>query len=46
MHCPCHTFSPNGDIDENVNELLEVKFKGEAPPDALAGLEADVTLAD
>jgi len=31
VHCPCHTFSSNGDIDENVNELLEVKFKGEIP---------------
>ncbi|XP_029900399.1 transforming growth factor beta-3 proprotein [Myripristis murdjan] len=28
VHCPCHTFSPNGDIIENVNEVLEVKFKG------------------
>uniref|UniRef100_A0AAV2K8X0 Transforming growth factor beta n=1 Tax=Knipowitschia caucasica TaxID=637954 RepID=A0AAV2K8X0_KNICA len=27
VHCPCNTFSPNGDIlDEN--EVLEVKFKG------------------
>lgn len=30
VHCPCHTFRPNGDIIENVNEVLEVKFKGEA----------------
>ncbi|KAM4625522.1 transforming growth factor beta-3 proprotein [Polymixia lowei] len=28
VHCPCHTFSPNGDIIENINEVLEVKFKG------------------
>ncbi|XP_016092875.1 transforming growth factor beta-3 proprotein [Sinocyclocheilus grahami] len=28
VHCPCHTFSPNGDIIENVNEVLEVRFKG------------------
>ncbi|XP_062378633.1 transforming growth factor beta-3 proprotein isoform X1 [Sardina pilchardus] len=28
VHCPCHTFNPNGDITENVNEVLEVKFKG------------------
>lgn len=28
VHCPCHTFSPNGDIVEHVNEVLEVKFKG------------------
>ncbi|XP_061751356.1 transforming growth factor beta-3 proprotein isoform X3 [Nerophis ophidion] len=28
VHCPCHTFKPNGDIIENVNEVLEVKFKG------------------
>ncbi|CAL8286487.1 unnamed protein product [Lota lota] len=31
VHCPCHTFSPNGDINENVNELLEVKFRGMEP---------------
>uniref|UniRef100_A0A8B9JZ62 Transforming growth factor beta n=1 Tax=Astyanax mexicanus TaxID=7994 RepID=A0A8B9JZ62_ASTMX len=29
VHCPCHTFRPNGDIIENINEVLEVKFKGE-----------------
>ncbi|XP_017270635.1 transforming growth factor beta-3 proprotein [Kryptolebias marmoratus] len=28
VHCPCHTFRPNGDIIENTNEVLEVKFKG------------------
>ncbi|XP_072546397.1 transforming growth factor beta-3 proprotein [Salminus brasiliensis] len=28
VHCPCHTFSPNGDIIENANEVLDVKFKG------------------
>lgn len=28
VHCPCHTFRPNGDILENTNEVLEVKFKG------------------
>ncbi|KAG1936375.1 transforming growth factor beta-3 proprotein [Pimephales promelas] len=28
VHCPCHTFSPNGDIVEHVNEVLEVKFRG------------------
>ncbi|XP_042157002.1 transforming growth factor beta-3 proprotein isoform X2 [Oncorhynchus tshawytscha] len=28
VHCPCHTFNPNGDIIDNVNEVLEVKFKG------------------
>ncbi|KAG8013665.1 Transforming growth factor beta-3 [Nibea albiflora] len=28
VHCPCHTFRPNGDIIENASELLEVKFKG------------------
>ncbi|XP_006632266.1 transforming growth factor beta-3 proprotein [Lepisosteus oculatus] len=28
VHCPCHTFNTNGDILENRNELLEVKFKG------------------
>lgn len=28
MHCPCHTFNPNGEIIDNENEVLEVKFKG------------------
>ncbi|XP_071384113.1 transforming growth factor beta-3 proprotein-like [Centroberyx affinis] len=28
VHCPCHTFNPNGDIIDNVNEVLDVKFKG------------------
>ncbi|XP_026141032.1 transforming growth factor beta-3-like [Carassius auratus] len=28
VHCPCHTFSTNGDIVENINEVLEVRFKG------------------
>ncbi|XP_063080029.1 transforming growth factor beta-3 proprotein [Engraulis encrasicolus] len=28
VHCPCHTFNPNGDITENVKEVLDVKFKG------------------
>ncbi|KAG9344825.1 hypothetical protein AGOR_G00087980 [Albula goreensis] len=28
VHCPCHTFNPNGDIIENVNEVLDVRFKG------------------
>lgn len=28
VHCPCHTFSPNGDIIDSENEVLEVKFKG------------------
>ncbi|KAJ0060954.1 hypothetical protein NL108_001800 [Boleophthalmus pectinirostris] len=27
VHCPCNTFSPNGDIIDE-NEVLEVKFKG------------------
>lgn len=29
VHCPCHTFRSNGDIIENANEVLEVKFSGE-----------------
>lgn len=29
VHCPCHTFRSNGDIIENANEKLEVKFLGE-----------------
>ncbi|KAE8286893.1 Transforming growth factor beta-3 [Larimichthys crocea] len=28
VHCPCHTFNTNGDIIDNENEVLEVKFKG------------------
>lgn len=33
IHCPCHTFRPNGDIIENINEVLEVRFKGMEPDD-------------
>ncbi|XP_029819993.1 transforming growth factor beta-3 proprotein [Manacus vitellinus] len=28
IHCPCHTFQPNGDILESLHEVLEIKFKG------------------
>ncbi|XP_037100433.1 transforming growth factor beta-3 proprotein-like [Syngnathus acus] len=28
VHCPCHTYGPNGDIIDNDNEILDVKFKG------------------
>lgn len=28
VHCPCHTFNTNGDIIDNENEVLEVKFRG------------------
>ncbi|XP_061602319.1 transforming growth factor beta-3 proprotein-like [Cololabis saira] len=28
VHCPCHTFSSNGDIIHDESEALEVKFKG------------------
>ncbi|XP_043998341.1 transforming growth factor beta-3 proprotein [Gambusia affinis] len=28
VHCPCHTFKKNGEIIENTNEHLEVKFEG------------------
>ncbi|XP_041828520.1 transforming growth factor beta-3 proprotein [Melanotaenia boesemani] len=28
VHCPCHTFKPNGEIIEHANEVLDVKFKG------------------
>uniref|UniRef100_H3DJ55 Transforming growth factor beta n=1 Tax=Tetraodon nigroviridis TaxID=99883 RepID=H3DJ55_TETNG len=31
VHCPCHTFRPNGDIIENANEVLEVRFEGVEP---------------
>lgn len=27
IHCPCHTFQPNGDILENIQEVMEIKFK-------------------
>lgn len=30
VHCPCHTFNPNGDINDHKNEVLEVKFIGKA----------------
>uniref|UniRef100_A0A3B5LPU0 Transforming growth factor beta n=1 Tax=Xiphophorus couchianus TaxID=32473 RepID=A0A3B5LPU0_9TELE len=30
VHCPCHTFRKNGEIVENTNEVLEVKFEGES----------------
>lgn len=29
VHCPCHYFTPNGDIIDDESEILEVKFKGE-----------------
>ena len=41
MHCPCHTFRPNGDIIENANEVLEVKFKGETAFKTLAMRKTD-----
>lgn len=28
VHCPCNTFHPNGDILDNTQEVLEVRFKG------------------
>nr|XP_046228986.1 transforming growth factor beta-3 proprotein-like [Scatophagus argus] len=28
VHCPCHIFNPNGNIIDNENEVLEVKFRG------------------
>ncbi|XP_036286731.1 transforming growth factor beta-3 proprotein-like [Pipistrellus kuhlii] len=28
IHCPCHTCQPNGDILENIHEVMEIKFKG------------------
>ncbi|XP_054828023.1 transforming growth factor beta-3 proprotein isoform X2 [Eublepharis macularius] len=28
IHCPCNTFQSNGDILENLHEVLEIKFKG------------------
>ncbi|KAM6912470.1 transforming growth factor beta-3 proprotein [Xenentodon cancila] len=28
VHCPCHTLRPNGDIIENANKVLEVRFEG------------------
>lgn len=29
VHCPCNTFGPNGEVVDNENKVLEVKFKGE-----------------
>lgn len=29
IHCPCNTFQANGDILENQNEVLEIKFRGD-----------------
>lgn len=29
IHCPCNTFQSNGDILENLHEVLEIKFKGD-----------------
>lgn len=46
VHCPCHTFNPNGDIG-NENEVLEVKFKGtrlRAAPRALHSVLLDSAL--
>ncbi|XP_003214485.1 transforming growth factor beta-3 proprotein [Anolis carolinensis] len=28
IHCPCNTFQSNGVILENLNEVLEIRFKG------------------
>ncbi|KAI3364329.1 hypothetical protein L3Q82_011129, partial [Scortum barcoo] len=41
VHCPCHTFSPNGDIIDNENEVLEVKFKGVDGDDEYSRLDLD-----
>ncbi|XP_026174091.1 transforming growth factor beta-3 proprotein-like [Mastacembelus armatus] len=41
VHCPCHTFSPNGDIIDNENEVLEVKFKGVDGDDGQNRLDLD-----
>ncbi|CAI5696734.1 unnamed protein product [Oreochromis niloticus] len=46
VHCPCHTFRPNGDIIENANEVLEVKFKGwmpSLPPEGASGHLTPIT---
>ena len=40
VHCPCHTFNPNGDINDNVYEVLEVKFKGEEADTHLSSFKA------
>ncbi|XP_077443401.1 transforming growth factor beta-3 proprotein-like [Stigmatopora argus] len=29
VHCPCGSFAPNGDIPDDDDEVLDVKFKGE-----------------
>ncbi|XP_028997580.1 transforming growth factor beta-3 proprotein-like [Betta splendens] len=41
VHCPCHTFSPNGEIIDNENEVLEVKFKGADGYDEQSHLDLD-----
>ncbi|KAK2856273.1 hypothetical protein Q5P01_005008 [Channa striata] len=41
VHCPCHTFNPNGDIIDNENEVLEVKFKGVDGDEDLSRLDLD-----
>ncbi|XP_028296045.1 transforming growth factor beta-3 proprotein-like [Gouania willdenowi] len=41
VHCPCHTFNPNGDIVDNENEVLEVKFRGIDGDDDYSRLDLD-----
>ncbi|KAF7230488.1 transforming growth factor beta-3 proprotein [Nothobranchius furzeri] len=41
VHCPCHTFGPNGDIIDNENEALEVKFKGVDGEEEYSRLDLD-----
>ncbi|XP_047244957.1 transforming growth factor beta-3 proprotein-like [Girardinichthys multiradiatus] len=41
VHCPCHTFSSNGDIIDNENEILEVKFRGVAGDEEQSRLDLD-----
>ncbi|CAI5764282.1 transforming growth factor beta-3 proprotein [Lacerta agilis] len=37
IHCPCNTFQSNGDILENLHEVLEIKFKGIESEDSHVG---------
>ncbi|MEQ2230157.1 Transforming growth factor beta-3 proprotein, partial [Ilyodon furcidens] len=41
VHCPCHTFSSNGDIIDNENEILDVKFRGVAGDEEQSRLDLD-----
>ncbi|XP_017282730.1 transforming growth factor beta-3 proprotein [Kryptolebias marmoratus] len=41
VHCPCNTFGSNGEIIDNENEVLEVKFKGVDGEEEYSRLDLD-----